>query len=112
VTSIPQSFKCWRCAKCKYQSKSTFYCRVNQLHLLAPGWNNPNQRATWDPPEGFFAWLRTSAYVEGCETDQALLELSLQNPLFLDCFPWYRSVGWGPEMFDLPIIKDNKPGTE
>ncbi|CAN0497702.1 unnamed protein product, partial [Ectocarpus sp. 12 AP-2014] len=114
VTSIPRRFKCSRCAKCKYQSKGTFYCRVNQLHLVAPGWEDADQTATWDPPRGFLKWLRNAGPVVGCETDQDVLDLSLRNPLFLDSFPWYRSAGWSPEMYDLPIFTENRstPGNE
>lgn len=28
------------------------------------------------------------------QTDQDVLELAVENPLFLDSFPWYRSAGW------------------
>lgn len=49
------------------RTQGTFYCRVNQLHLLAPGWEDADQKATWKPPPGFLRWLRDQGPVVGCK---------------------------------------------
>ena len=67
ATTIPQRFSCSRCAKCKHQSKGTFYCRVILLHLFAPSWEDADQSKAWEIPRGFLKWLRREGPVERCE---------------------------------------------
>lgn len=68
ATTIPVRFTpCPRCAKCKYQSKGSFYCRARALHLFAPGWDAADQTKRWDIPRGFLRWLRHEGPVEGCK---------------------------------------------
>ena len=70
ATVIPQRFACSRCAKCKHQSKGTYYCRVILLHLFAPSWEDADQGRPWEIPRGFLKWLRREGPLEGCEVRQ------------------------------------------
>lgn len=63
---VPVRFSLNRCAKCKHQSKGTYYCRVSNLHLYAPDWEEVNPMRPWVPPTGFLQWLRTDGPVKGC----------------------------------------------
>lgn len=64
---IPAHLQCSRCSLCKFHHKSIFKCRVEHLHLFAPGWDDVDQRTPWVPPEGFIRWLWTAQLVEGCK---------------------------------------------
>lgn len=75
ATAIPQRFSCSRCAKCKHQSKGTFYCRVILLHLFAPSWEDIDQETAWDIPRGFLKWLRREGPLEGCKVRQSKLPI-------------------------------------
>lgn len=74
TNSIPVRFSCSRCTKCKYQSRGTFYCRVSQLHLLAPAWDEHDQTKRWEIPRGYLKWLRREGPVEGCEVRESAKE--------------------------------------
>lgn len=66
-----------------YATQGTFYCRVNQLHLWAPGWDDEDQKKPWDPPRNFLKWLRNSGPVVGCEVRGEWKEMFFVNKLLL-----------------------------
>lgn len=62
---MPRRFACSRCFRCKGQSKGAPHCRVQMLHLFAPGWFE-DQSKRWEPPRGFIKWLRNEGPLIGC----------------------------------------------
>lgn len=64
---MPRRFACSRCFRCKGQSKGAPHCRVQMLHLFAPGWFEEDQSQRWEPPRGFIKWLRNEGPMVGCK---------------------------------------------
>lgn len=62
---MPRRFACSRCFRCKGQSKGAPHCRVQVLHLFAPGWFEEDQSQRWKPPRGFIKWLRNEGPLMG-----------------------------------------------